>query len=61
MLGVPRYRAGNMHIGIIKVICVYADSYRIASALHRIHTLSLIKLLANNHLEKKIYLISEVL
>jgi len=53
MLGMPRYRAGNMHIGVIKVICVYTDSYVLHAVLYTTQTLSLIKLLSNNHLENK--------
>jgi hypothetical protein len=49
MLIVPGCRAGNMHIGVIKVTCVYTDSYRFPDSLYTTQTLSLIKLFSNNH------------
>jgi hypothetical protein len=61
MLSVPGYRDGNMHIGVINVTYVYTDSYRFPDSLYITQTLSLINLFSNNHLEKKIYLMSEVL
>ena len=60
MFSVPGYRAGNMHIGVINVTYDYTDSYRFHDSLHTTQTLSLIYLFLKNHLEKKIYLMSEV-
>ena len=33
MLRVPRDRAGNMHIAVMIITCVYTDSYRIPCCL----------------------------
>jgi hypothetical protein len=40
ILSVPRYRTGNMHIGVINVTYVYTDSYRFHDSLYITQTLS---------------------